>query len=399
MGAAPYGEIYGMIADTLKAGAAFAWLGAMNGTLRFMERVLWPRRRPREVRTVCIHRVGSIGDIVCAIPAIKAIRANYPRAHITLLTSSSGNMPGARNILAQAKWLDEIWVYGQDEIIRDPWRFFMAVRARSFDVWVNLPQRLANIRREMRNMLFARLAGSRWACGFRVSITDIFRKAQARTRLFPPEHDRLLDILRDAELLVERPEMDLPVTQGDRVLMARRLADLGVGTAPLLGMAPGGKQPACVWPLERFIEVGRRWIEGGGKVLVIGGPSERYLGESIRVKLGAAVMNICGETSVLQTAEALRHCDILLTNDSGPMHLAGAVGTPCVVPMTAHNFKWEWRPWGNCHHIIRKDEPCSPCHLVECDRNNVCLATISIDEVWEKANPFIKCSAEFVASR
>jgi len=373
--------------DSFKAFLAQMWLGLLNNSLRLFEKILWPRSRPVDVKNVCIHRVGSIGDIVCAIPALKAIRANYPNARITLLSSTTTNMPNAKDILSNVDWLDEIWIYDQDDINRDIWDFSSDVRKRKYEIWITLPQRLANYRRQLRNMIFTWLIGANWACGFQVAITGMFKKAQERIKIFPPEHDRLLEILREKRILVNNPEMEYPISECD-INVALGLINFNINNK-LLGMAFGGKQSACVWPIERFVEIGRKWISAGGQVILLGGRKELGAGNMVNSMLGSSSINMCGRTSIHQTGEIIRHCRIVITNDSGPMHLSGAVGTPCIVPMTAHNYKWEWLPWGDLNRIIRKSVKCSPCHLSVCNKDNICLKEISIEDVFNEIKPFL----------
>ena len=149
-----------------------------------------------------------------------------------------------------------------------------------------------------------------------------------------------------------------------------------------MALAPGGKRCLNRWPIDRFAEVGRRWVESGGCVVVVGGENEKALGKLIEGQCGSTVLNLCGQTSVLETTEVLKNCGVLVTNDSGPMHLAALVGTPCVAVFSARDFPNKWFPRGVGHTVLRSEVDCSPCLLEECLNDHLCLTNIHVEEVW-----------------
>src|SRR4030067_3579101 len=99
-----------MTISRLKSDLVLVFKYGINGVLSLLQALLWLRSMPRNPKKICIHRVGQIGDILCAIPAIKAIRKAYPEAEITLLTSpgEEGN-PGAAELLKGAKWINHLY--------------------------------------------------------------------------------------------------------------------------------------------------------------------------------------------------------------------------------------------------------------------------------------------------
>ena len=116
------------------AGIALAIKRLANAMLRALARCLWPRPRPQSAARVCIYRIGNIGDMVCALPAIHAIRRAYPAAHLTLLTSpGKSGAPWAGELLEALDWLDEVSVYHSDDVAgwRKLLRFTRSLRATS----------------------------------------------------------------------------------------------------------------------------------------------------------------------------------------------------------------------------------------------------------------------------
>ncbi|MGH7948986.1 MAG: glycosyltransferase family 9 protein, partial [Candidatus Binataceae bacterium] len=204
-----------------KAEARFAEMlrAVANLSLAILRKCLWPGARPLDAARVCIYRIGNIGDTACAAPAIHAIRRAYPNAHLTLLTSPGpAGLVGARELLAGTTWIDEIVVYplervstlsGRIELLRE-------LRARRFDVWIELPVVAARYRTLARNMLAARAAGAHWGFGWRLGSIYIAVRAQSEVLNFPTEVERLLDLLRDGGIGTRQSDFALSTTDDDR---------------------------------------------------------------------------------------------------------------------------------------------------------------------------------------
>jgi heptosyltransferase-3 len=158
------------------------------------------------------------------------------------------------------------------------------------------------------------------------------------------------------------------------------------------GVAPGSKMPAKRWPLERFIEVGRFVLDTfrDGRIVAFGGAEDRAQGEAIRQALGDRVINLAGELTLLESAEALRRCSVYVGNDTGTMHLAAASGTPCVVIFSARDHPGRWDPFGKHHVLLRTDPPCAGCLLETCTEQGMkCLKDISVSAVMDAVKNII----------
>ncbi len=137
------------------------------------------------------------------------------------------------------------------------------------------------------------------------------------------------------------------------------------------------------WYPERFIALGRRLVrERNAHILVVGGPDGRDLGARIRDGIGATdAMSLAGGTDLPQLAAALASCRLLVTNDTGPMHVAAAVGTP-VVAVYGPTDPVTTPPYGEGHAIVRHPVECSPCLLRTCPIDHRCMAGIGVEEVF-----------------
>jgi lipopolysaccharide heptosyltransferase II len=375
-----------MINAMLKAKCAENLELSQNIFLEIIYKVLWSFCKKNKIpKRICIYRIGNIGDIICAVPAMIAIRKNFPNAHITLL-SSPGNkgMPGAKELLKNAWFIDNMWIYYSHEIIslRQKLNFIKKVRSNKFDLWIELPVNLISLKIALRNIVFAKISGARNAFGFKISTTKLWSKEQSIYRKFPKEVDRLLQILQKQNIYAKEILFDLPISEIDRQKVKLLFKKYNIdGTLPIIAMSPGGKRISNHWPTKRFIKVGQIWIENGANILVLGGNKDHDLAQKIVNAIGSASYNLAGETTLLQSAELLKRCCMLLTNDTGTMHLAAAVGTPCVVIFSARDFPGKWIPWGNNHKVIRKNPNCAVCFIDDC-KYNICMSEITIDEVY-----------------
>ncbi|MBF0287359.1 MAG: glycosyltransferase family 9 protein [SAR324 cluster bacterium] len=358
----------------------------MNKLLDVIRYVLWRPPKPERPQKICIHRVGQIGDLVCAIPAMDAIRKNYPSAEITLLSSpGKKELPGAKELLSGSKWIDHIWIYYSDDINSFPKivHFINTLRQQNFDIWLQLPQNLTTFPKELRNMLFTKLVGVQWATGYYISKIPIFFQTQAKSPKIQREVMRQLAYLQKLNITSKEVTFPLPISEKEKQRAYDLIQQYNFQERSVLALVPGGKRLANQWPVERFAEIAIRWTATKGKVVILGGPGDYKLAEVILKFCKNKVINLCGKMTLLESAELLKHCTALVTNDTGPMHLAAAVGAPCVVTFSARDFPVRWYPWGEQHEILRKDVTCSPCFLDECPNENLCLSEITVDEVWQ----------------
>ncbi len=198
-------------------------------------------------------------------------------------------------------------------------------------------------------------------------------------------------LLLDQEL---DPEPSLPHLTPPEAVVASWRARVGASGAPLVGLFPGSNARARRWPTDRFGAVGRALVRHGARVVVIGGPVERPLTAAVAAAVPGAV-DAGGATDLVGLAALLSMCDLLVTNDSGPMHVAGAVGTPTVT-LWGPSDPAEVGPPGPRH--VRVDGgplPCRPCFKNTCPRSGPgtriaeaheeCMRLITIERVSEAA--------------
>jgi ADP-heptose:LPS heptosyltransferase len=370
--------------------AARALRASANAILQGAARCAWPRRRPNPIdaKRVCIYRIGNIGDTACAIPAMYAIRRAYPAAHLTLVTSpGKAGSVGARELLEGVSWIDEIVVYHAEDIATARGRLELVrnLRARKFDLWIELPVVAAPLATLFRNLMVARSAGVRWGFGWRYE-PRFAAPAQSLFLDFPDEVERLLEIVRtaglDADDNSDQSYFPLELSDSNRRTVNDLLDDAGVAASDLIiGFAPGAKLEPNRWPVDRFIEVGNSLAARGYRIVVLGGSSDVPMCERIAKAIGRNAASLAGKTTVRDSCEVLARCVMLVCNDSGVQHLAAAVGTPCVSLFTRREFPGMWWPHGPQHEVLMKDVECHTCFLDACPYDNKCIKAIGVEEV------------------
>lgn len=352
-----------------------------NTILAGIERTLF-HRDTREPRRVGVWRVGMIGDTLAALPALEAVRRAHPDAELVLFTSPGPDAaPGARELLADSPVVDRLVRWSREERTRLGRRGFIAhLAAHRVDRLYVLPQDRTTPRLELRTMLALRAAGFRDVRGARVTTAHFLpgrlARAHDRAMQWPSVAQRLLDHVRAHGACFDHGSQGSPTTTAlllDEPLRARArraLDAVAPGDAPLLFLAPGAKLEHKRWPAARFGTLARRWIERGGRAVVLGGPGDTALADAVARAAGLEVPHLCGRTDLRESAALLADADALVSNDTGTMHLGAAVGTPLVALFSGWDRRGAWDPW--CADpqrppvVLRRPVPCSPCVAETC---------------------------------
>ena len=289
----------------------------------------------RTPERILLVLAAGIGDFVMATPAIRAIRAGFPGAHIALLTT-----PQAENLARACPHLAEVFsfdlrAYRPGE--RGPgwrgWRPFWNLtgdlRARRIDLAVNLFQ-VATFGGALRmGLLVTRIAAARtagrWSGGL-----GVFFGIRGPDRRHGVEAMLALASALGCPADDGVPELWIP--EASREAAAARLRDGGLRpNEPFAVLHPGSNKPEARLPLPKAIEIGRGIQQGAGvRVLMTGDTDEAPLAEAVCAGIGGGAQNFAGRTHLLELAAILENAKVAVTTDSGPMHMAAAVGAPLV---------------------------------------------------------------------
>ena len=341
---------------------------------------------------ILIFRIGELGDSIIALPALRAVREEFPRAHIGMLSNVN---PQERHVtpnqILPEGLIDEWLTYPSPESgtrLFDMLVLLRTLRRSRYDVLVYLTPRVRTSAVARRDLLFFRAAGIRSAVG--VDGLESLPKGHRHEPLPMVTHeaDHLLGRIARSGIAVPEPgaaKFDLALTERE-VSAANNWIQSNVSSShsvSLVGVGPGSKWPSKVWPEENYAEVGRRLFADPTLVypIIFGGPDDRGLGERLLKAWGTGA-NAAGILSPRQAAAALLRCALYVGNDTGTMHLAAAVGTRCVSIMSAQDWPGRWHPYGNEHIVLRKQVTCEGCQLKICGQEALrCLTNISVEEV------------------
>lgn len=351
----------------------------------------------KDLNKILIYRIGHLGDTLVSLPAFWAIRKCFPKSHITLLTNANPNNPNyvmARNILPETELFDDWLTYPTDltklYTIANISRLFLDLRLRNFDALFYLTTRNRTVKQIKRDVLFFRLSGIKNILGTKHLLKNLLNTEVSRPLPFiESERDFLLNCLKSENLPVENADElkpDLRLTEKE-IYKTEKWLEENCGkyysSDKLLAVAPSGKWESKIWSENSFAEVVIDLIERKDVFpIVFGGFEDKEKGNRLLGQWKRGV-NAAGVLNIRQAAAALSKCRMYLGNDTGTMHLAGSVGTPCVAIFSAIDWAGRWIPFGENHRILRETVPCEGCLASVCKFQHECLKAIKTDKVIE----------------
>ncbi|MFN0076482.1 MAG: glycosyltransferase family 9 protein [Prosthecobacter sp.] len=345
------------------------------------------------IQRLLIYRFGQIGDTIAALPSLWLLREQFPQAQITLLSEipqSGGALP-PELVLPPEGLIQDYLKYQSGT---SPGRLIGLaktiglLRRSQFDAAVYLLPTIRSPRQRRRDAWFFRLAGIKQTLGFEGYPDDAFpREADGTLTPVMHEADALLSRLAASglpEIKAGEGMMDLRITaseQGRADQWWERQHGRELAPRGWFAVCSGSKWSSKQWPWDRYLEVGRRLIREHGLLpMIFGGGEDRELGLKLIAGWG---MGLCaaGELTVRESAALLGRARFYLGNDTGVMHLAAAMGTPCVGIFSALDWPGRWHPYGRGHQVLRHHVTCAGCLLQVCRYSNECLTGIQVDRV------------------
>ncbi|MCK4547924.1 MAG: lipopolysaccharide heptosyltransferase II [Candidatus Eisenbacteria sp.] len=336
----------------------------------------------REMERVVVRVPNWIGDAVFSVPALRAIVAGCPEAEVTLL--------GPRAICEVLLGIGGRIRSAGFPVERGRGRGQRFAKARRLRVWQ--PQIGWVFPESFSSAMELGLTGVRIRVGrpsqWRGALLTgrVPYAAPARTRHLVDEYVELVTAA-GAVAVETAPRLGTVAAARERaaVLLPAESGLLRIGL--VAGAAFG---PAKRWLPERFAELGSRFEDA--EVVLFGSDQERFLAEFIASQMGSRSVVLAGRTNLQVLAACLERCSLVVGNDTGPTHLAAAVGTPVVAIFGSTDPGWTG-PRGPSVRVVRKAVDCAPCYRKDCDRNYRCLREITVDEVWEVCRELLEETA------
>lgn len=288
----------------------------------------------RNVAKIAVLRANALGDLIFALPALEALRAAYPGAEIVLLAKDwhaaflSGR-PGPVDrviVVPPSRGVSEGPDFAEDPAALQ--RFFDAMARERFDLAIQIHGggRYSNP--------FVRRLGARTTVGLKTPDAAPLDESVPYV-YFQPEILRYLEVVSRVGARPVALEPRVSLTAGDR---AEARTVVPEGGRPLVALHPGASEAQRCWPAEKFAAVGDALAAAGARVVVTGTGGERLLVEAVTAAMETEAQDLCGRLSLGGLAGLLSRCRVVVSNDSGPLHLAGAVGAATVGIYWCFNF-------------------------------------------------------------
>src|SRR6201988_3634483 len=346
------------------------------------------RVQTESIKRVVVRGTNWVGDSVMTIPALRALRRVLPQAHITLVIR-----PGAKGIFSEADYIDYVLAYDRKSAfsvfpqIRE-WkrrRFDLAVlfqnafEAALIPFLAGVPMRLGYAKESRQALLTHPLPLAHW----RSKPPEFFYYLYLITAL-----EQLL--FGKSEICESEPDGSLQISDARKSEAENLLRAYGVREGePVVALCPGSiNSRAKRWPAEAYAALADRLIDSRRQVLLIGSADEADVTREVTSRMQQQPIVLTGKTSLDQITAVLSLADLGAPTDTGPAHIAAALGRPTLVifgptnPLTTRPFALE-------AEILRHPPDCAPCMLRDCPIDHRCMTAITVDEVFEHSHALL----------
>lgn len=356
-----------------------------------------------------LMRTDTLGDLVLFSPFLRELRRSNQKAKISLVVQ-----PRFANIVELCPYVDEILTF--DHIVHSRLaKLGVQRRAFAFAKEQLEPKKfdLALLPRWgpdfYHSTYLAYFSGASTRIGYSEDVSAERKEANPNwnlllTRVIDSrdirhEVQRNLDFLRELGGSVMEDRLELWLSSKDLDTARQGLRSHGITSDDLvIGIAPGAGHPKRMWRLGSFVELGRELVrEFGVRILIVGGTEDGVRGARLKEEIGVAAADFTGKFTLRETAALLKHAQVLIANDSGPMHLGAAVGT-AIVEISCHpqngdprhvNSPIRFGPWRKERVVLQPAQPSAPC-LTSCEWPEAhCILSISTERVLEAARDLL----------
>jgi heptosyltransferase-1 len=321
---------------------------------------------------ILLIKLSSLGDVIHALPTLEALRSLYPRGHITWLVEDT-----YAPVLAGHPALDEVWPAPRPRLgdgrflenLQEILQVARRLREEPFDLVIDLQGLL-------KSALWVALARGGRKLGYDRTREFSYLALTERLTPFDPETHavwRYLNVARHLGAPAEAPRFRLGLNLPEDLshLISHKTGQ------PLAVLHPGARWPTKLWPAAHWARLAA-WLvrDQGFQVVLTGSPGDRDLAAEIVAQAEVPLLNLAGRTSLAELAALVGKARIAVTTDTGPMHLACALGTP-VVALFGPTAPWRTGPFGQGHELVRLALPCSPCFRRHCPEPR-CLTELTV---------------------
>ena len=338
---------------------------------------------------VVVRGTNWVGDAVMTIPALRALRRLLPDAEITLAVR-----PWAREIFTNQNFIDKLLVYDRRNafsVIKQ----IREVKSRQFDLailfqnafeaavipfFAGVPMRLGYATESRQRLLTHPVPLPDWRSSEHEVFYYLYLIAALEQSLFGSN-----------TLYEHEPDISLELPNSKLETARRILAQTGVTPgSSVVAICPGSiNSRAKRWPAESFAKVSDELIDHGMQVLLVGSKDEQEVTSAVTSRMHNSPIVLTGQTTLEQLIGILSVSDLVVTNDTGPAHIAAALGRPTLVIFGPTN-PLTTRPFSSQAEILRHPPDCAPCMLRDCPIDHRCMTAITVEEVLEHSLALLK---------
>jgi lipopolysaccharide heptosyltransferase I len=328
---------------------------------------------------ILIVKPSSLGDIIHSLPFLGAIREAFPAAAIDWVVAE-----GFEGLLDSHPMVNRVWI-----VRKDRWKEAGNL-PETLAEWSGLARDLAAVRYDLAIDLQGLLRSGLLTMFTRAPVRVGLSEAREGAPLFYTHRvegardrhavDRYLGVAGALGADIARVNFPLPL-----VRPSAEVEELLAQTGPYAVIVPGARWQSKKWPAELFAKVASRLPLPS---IVVGSRADSGIGEQIAASSAGKARSMAGKTTLKDLIPLMRKAAFVVTNDSGPMHLAAAAGVP-VIALFGPTNPVRTGPYGTGHRVLTANLPCAPCYKKEC-RNPRCMTGISVDEVCKTVTTLLE---------
>ncbi|MDP2682193.1 MAG: lipopolysaccharide heptosyltransferase II [Deltaproteobacteria bacterium] len=345
---------------------------------------------------VLIIKLGAIGDLLMTTPAVRALKKAYPTSHVSLLVGKSSKMAVNGNpYIDEFIECDDYIIYKGTLLQKLKYilSLILKIKRKKYDV-------VFVFHRDWRFNLFAFLCGIPERVGFDRNGEGRFLTKKVRISGIKHNIDQYLEIIKAIGIRDDGKGMDFIISNEaekavDKILTKKGLKNGDIKIGVLAGGASNIKteMPIKRWPVEDYAELSRKIVADGYKVILLGAESDKFNSEIILRNIINGVIDLTGRTTLEETAAVMKRCKVIVTHDSGPMHLASAMQVP-VISIFGPTDPRGYYPLNSGGHYFWNAEniECAPCYedgrFPDCN-DPICIKAVTVEQVYEKLKDII----------
>lgn len=340
-----------------------------------------------EVKKILIIRLSSMGDIILSSKLIRLLRKKFPQANIDMVVCTE-----FEELVSSNPNINQVILFDRNTGIRGLLGLCKKIRQKRYDL-------IIDIHKKLRSFILCLTSGARQKVTYNKHSFLRFLLVKFKINRYsntPFMANLYLKALQPFGIEDDGEGLELDINQSKEMVVLELLRQEGINKEDILiGIAPGAHWLTKRWQKEKFIELSNLLIQRQkAKIVILGGREEVELSNEIKEALISQPIIAAGKLSLMETAALLKRCKILITNDTGIMHMAAAVKTPVVAIFGPTVKEFGYYPYQVANRVISKDLKCKPCTTKgtsKCRINTFdCMRLISVNEVLEAVEELSK---------